>query len=47
MQQIVKLGVKSLPATLIDGELIRGFDRDQFSKLLLGSEEEALSAENP
>ena len=33
-QELQKLGVFSTPATLIDGELIIGFDRQKFEALL-------------
>ena len=34
MSELQELGVHSTPATLVDGELVVGFDRDKLSLLL-------------
>ncbi len=34
MDELVKLGVLTTPVTVIDGEIVVGFDRARFDKLL-------------
>ncbi|PKB71284.1 MAG: NrdH-redoxin [SAR202 cluster bacterium Io17-Chloro-G6] len=34
MDELVKLGVLTTPVTVIDGEVVVGFDRARFEKLL-------------
>jgi glutaredoxin len=34
MEELVKMGFRSTPVTLIDGEAVLGFDRGKLEKLL-------------
>jgi hypothetical protein len=34
MAELIKLGVRATPVTLIDGEVVVGFDRDRIEQLL-------------
>ena len=34
MDELIKLGVLTTPVTVIDGEVVVGFDRARFEKLL-------------
>lgn len=34
LQEVLALGSRSTPTTVIDGEVIMGFDRERFSALL-------------
>ena len=34
MDELIKLGVLTTPVTVIDGEVVVGFDRKRFEKLL-------------
>ncbi len=34
LEELVELGMYSTPITLIDGEIVVGFDREKLSKLL-------------
>jgi arsenate reductase-like glutaredoxin family protein len=38
LEELVELGVYSTPATMIDGEVIIGFNRQRLEELLLSSE---------
>lgn len=34
MAELIKLGVRATPVTLIDGEVVVGFDRDRIEQML-------------
>ncbi len=34
LAELIKLGVRATPVTLIDGEVVVGFDRDRIEQLL-------------